>query len=336
MPAQGFSKSSELVRNVLLEDFTAANIIVDSEDFDPNEISGSNWASPVVSSIISLVNNFSKMEDKESFKELLKKIVSKKGFDPNKADNGGDTVLMHIAKKKEYAFLMPIICKNCTLNLDRKTYVGKTALDIAKRYENEEFINAINEYMKSTDFYKGMPVKHCGIKKDYAHEVKPKEKKPIDVSDAFTREQKLNPVSSFWALKAFLEKNYDKCLEIISDEKFNPNEKNNWEEPFLTSLIYYSQDNRVEYDEEKFKDIASAIISKNEFNVNVIDANGDSVIMASMYFTKLKWLTKKLYISCKVNPGIVNDLGLNLRGIAKNMGAEEFLNRMSLQVAETN
>ena len=319
---------SKLLKAMIMEDYKDAMDIVTDENFDPNEKT-KTWDSPVISAMITILTGTKNKDINQDAKAVFKAITSNKKFDPNTCDREKETALMHVARNKRFSWLAPFLLDCPNINLFAKNYLGRTALDIAAGVENSIVRDLILAYsMKFT--VKHLPKKKVGIKK----------KKPTasqttqvtvsgnilnNIEAAFYPEAKENPVSLYNLVKYFIKGNYDECLRIVKDVHFNPNECDRWDEPALSSLIYYAQDSTVTYDTEKFKEIAKEIINNRQFDVNAIDADCNTILMVAMGFPKLDWLVRELFKISSARIDVVNDMGENLSTIAEKCGNSELL-----------
>lgn len=333
---------SHLLRSIIVDDYASAIDVITSDDFNPNE-TNSSWKAPVITAIINVVSNLAeKKKEDNGLKEILKEIVRNKNFDPNVVDATGETCLMHIARHPEFNWLVPFILNTNKVNVTIKNQMGKDALNIAESNENKTLADILLNVKINND-RKGLPKKRVGIKKKAMVTMTPPNKKGNDnildkLEKAFCDNQKINPVSLYSLIKAFFQGDYTTCIQIARDVNFNPNECDRWEEPALSSLIYYSQDANVNYDESMFKRIVDVIIENKRFDVNALDADCNTTLMVSMGFPKLKWLTEKLFNIQSARLDILNDCGQNLREIAESCGNGEFYNRLvmkSFEMAES-
>ena len=332
---------SRLLRSLIVEDFAEANNIITSDKFNPNE-TNMTWQAPVLTAIITIFgkgnvvkkDSENKLYDNKNFRELLKDITKHKDFDPNVVDAEGETILMHIARNSNFNWLVPFILCNKKLDLSIRNFRKRDAIEIAEKTGNTVLADILIAH-KARDF-RGMPKKR---------ERKKKEAKVINmlsnynilerIEFAFDDNVKMNPVSLYNLLVNFFKGRYSYCIQIIKDVNFNPNECDKWEEPVLSSLIYYSQDANVKYDEDEFKKIVDAIIELPRFDVNALDADCNTTLMISMGFPKLKWLTEKLFSINHARLDIINDCGENIKEIANKCGNGEFYNSLIEKVFET-
>ena len=332
----GIPLISQLLRSIIVEDYAKSISIITDKDFNPNECNAS-WGAPVLTSIITVLSdNNTKIIDNKSFKEILKEIAKHKDFDPNKVDSEGETILMHMARRPKFNWFAPFILCNKKVDLEIKNFRKATAIDIAEKNGNTVLADILLGYNGRN--HDGMPKKRVGIKKS-AKSVNICSNVPIleRIEYAFEDDAKKNPVSLYNLLVNFFKGNYSFCIQIIKDVNFDPNEHDKWEEPALSSLIYYSQDANVEYDENEYKKIVDAIISLPRFNVNALDADCNTAMMVAMGFPKLRWLTEKLFNIASSRIDITNDQGETIRTIAKSCGNEEFyddLIKKSFQTVE--
>lgn len=327
---------SQLIRAIIVEDYATAIEVITDEKFNPNETNES-WHAPVLTAIINIVTTTEKFNDVESLKEVLKEIVKHKDYDPNIVDYEGETVLMHIARHPSFNWIVPLIISTNKVDTKIKNFMHYTALDIAERYDNPVMVDILLSL--NTDYSKGQPVKIKGLKKVTSIKVSSDENSNIleKIDWSFEEEQKVNPISLFNLLTSFFKGEYDTCIQIVRDVNFNPNECDKWDEPLLSSLMYYSQDSKAVYNEDMFKKIVDCIISNRKFDVNAINADCNTVLMVAMGFPKLKWLAEKLYNIQSARLDVMNDCGETIRDIANNCGNGDFYNhliRKSFEMAE--
>jgi hypothetical protein len=195
--------------------------------------------------------------------------------------------------------------------------MNKTAVDIAIHNDNSAMADLlmIHRLKKKSSH---LPKKIAGLKKRPVVDKEVSIDMVNRVEHAFNGDAKDNPFSLYWVLVNFFKHEYDECVRIISDVHFDPNEADRWGEPALTSLIYYSQDSNFKYDEEGLKKVAMAIVNHRMFNVNAMDADCNTVLMVSMSFKRLNWLTRELFKISSAKIDHVNDMGEDLKQIAKN------------------
>ena len=321
---------SLLMRAIIIEDYASAIDIISAKDFDPNERTKA-WNAPIVSALINLLGGVKSFHDKQAVKEIFKGIVTNEKFDPNLVDSEGYTVLMHIAERSEFNWLAPFILLKKGVNLSLKSYTNHDVFSISERKKNKVLLDILLTYNGTHS--KGMPKKRAGIKpiaKVTSTEVPIGSKRnPVNrIEFAFSEEQKDNPVSLYWLLYYFLSKDYDNCLKVVNNVHFDPNENDKWGEPVISSLMYYSQDKDVNYDEEKYKEIAKAIMSNRKFDMNALDADCNTPIMIAMGYQRLHWLVKELFKFSSTRIDIMNDQGETLKDIAKYSGNENFFNEL--------
>ena len=319
MENKGIPTISLLMRAMILGDYKEALVMVTDKDFNPNETTRS-WNTPIISAIMTVLNGTKFNVDNNEFREVFKKIISNENFNPNIVDSENETVIMKVVRMKEFVWLAPLLLDVKGIDLTIKNYLGLTALDLATRCKNTIVADLIMAHNAKTP-PKGSPKKISGIKKKKTVASIITGKAVLDkIEMAFTQEQKDNPLSLYNLVKFFLLGNYDECIRIVNHVHFNPNETDRWEEPVLSSLIYYSQDQDVTYDEEKFKVIVNAITHNRHFDVNSLDSDCNTPLMVAMGFTRLDWLVKELFRISSARIDIRNDMGEDLKDIAEKCG----------------
>lgn len=328
---------SQLLKSIIVEDYASAIEIISSDKFNPNE-TNETWHAPVLSAIITVISNMDKFDDKNALKEILKEIVKHKDFDPNIIDDEGETVIMHIARHSSFNWLVPFMINTGKIDVSIKNFMHFDAIEIAEKCGNSVLADMLLT-LKAND-HKGQPRKREGIKKiKKATSIRmyPTNNKTIleRIEAAFTPDVKKNPVSLYNLLISFFKGDYDTCIQIVKDVNFNPNECDRWDEPALSSLMYYSQDSKIEYDEYMYKKIAECIISNPRFSVNALDADCNTVLMVAMGFPKLKWLAEMLFKIQSARLDVMNDLGQTIREIAEDCGNGEFYNNLIRKTFET-
>lgn len=329
---------SQLLRLLILENYDEALELVKSDKFNPNG-TNTSWHAPVLSAVISVLSNAEKSLEKEGLKTVMKEIAKHKDLDPNIIDAEGETIIMHIARHPQFNWFAPFLMNNQKLDISIKNFMHKDAIDIAFACGNQTLADILLPLkMKGC---KGLPKKRVGVKKTIKF-TKPTEvngagrKNILDrIEKAFDPDKKKNPVSLYALLTSFFLGEYSTCIQIVKDVNFNPNECDRWEEPALSSLIYYSQDAHVTYNEEMFKKIVDAFIQNKRFNVNALDADCNTILMVAMGFPKLKWLTEKLFNIQSARLDVINDSGETIRQIADNCGNGEFYNHLVRKSFET-
>ena len=317
MEDKSISIISLLLRAMIIGDYKNALDFVENDKFDPNEKTKTCEA-PILTALITVLSCMKKFECGPDAKKVFLKIIKNEKFNPNEIDTERETVLMHIARtRNQFEWMIPYILENEKTDVTIKNYMNKTAVDIALQHDN----NAMAELMMIHRLKKKsshLPKKIAGLKKKPVVDKEASLTMVNRVEYAFSGEAKDNPFSLYWVLVNFFKHENDECERIINDIHFYPNETDKWEEPALTSLIYYSQDSSFKYDEEGLKKVAMAIVNHRRFNVNAIDADSNTVLMVCMSFKKLNWLTRELFKISSANINHVNDMGEDLKQIAKN------------------
>ena len=326
---------SKLLKAMIVEDYKGAMDIVSDEDFNPNEKT-KTWEAPVISALLTVLINSKNKELPTEAKAVFKAIISNKSFNPNEVDKENETILMHIARNRNFSWLAPFVLDCPSIDLYVKNYMGRTALDIANNTGNIIVRDLIIAY--NTNIMRDhLPKKREGIKKKKKQAAKVTVSSSIlnNIEMAFSDEAKNNPVSLYNLIKYFIKGNYDECLRIVKDVHFNPNESDRWDEPALSSLIYYSQDSTVIYDAVKFREIALGIINNRMFDVNALDADCNTVLMVAMSFPKLNWLVRELFKISSARIDVINDMGEDINAIAEKCGNSELLSDMIRRNYET-
>lgn len=327
---------SQLLKAIIVDNYALAIDIITREEFDPNETNDS-WKAPVLTAIVNVLSTTCKYKDMTALKEILQMIVDNKKFDPNLKDSCGDTVLMHIARYKSFNWLVPIILNTGKVDLSIENYMHHDVLYIAEKTGNNVMLDTLLLFKHQQ--YKRLPKKRAGIKKKKTTAIIFNIKNcdiVKKIENAFRPEQKKKNASLYNLLMCFFRGEYDTCIQIVRDPDFDPNETDLWEEPALSSFIYYSQDSKVEYDEEMFKKIVEIIVSNKKFDVNAIDSECNTVLMVAMGFPSLKWLAEMLFDIQSARIDIINDSGENIRKIAERCGNGAFYNHLIRKAYETS
>lgn len=325
---------SLLLKAMIVEDYASAIDIITKKDFNPNE-TNKTWNSPILSAMIDIMaDELKNVKDEKSLRTVMKEIAKHKDFNPNITDVEGETIMMHIARHSDFNWLAPFILMANNFDINIKNFMHRDAISLAEKCGNHALVDVLLTYKAQNIKHDGMPKKIKGLKK-IKTVVPPNTNVLQKIEGAFYEEAKKRPTSLYNLLAAFFKGDYTTCIQIVRDVNFNPNEMDKWDEPVLSSLIYYSQDANVEYDEEMFKTIASIIISLPRFDVNALDCDCNTVLMVSMGYPKLKWLTEKLFNISSARLDVLNDMGEGIREIAENCGNEDFYNHLIRKSFET-
>ena len=159
----GIPVLSRILRALIVDDYATAIELVTDKGFNPNEKSVSTGM-PVISAVINLFGNLSKVEDRNAFKTILNEVVKHPDFDPNITDKYGETVLMHIAKHKDFNWLLPFVLAHNNIDFDAKNFMKKDVVKIAESCGNNVFVNVVL-MRKGQGNHIGLPKKRVGIKK---------------------------------------------------------------------------------------------------------------------------------------------------------------------------
>lgn len=327
---------SQLLKAIIVEDYASAVNIIENENFNPNE-KNSSWGAPIVTAMVTVLSGDKKLQEKKNFREIFTSLIRHKDFDPNVVDSEGETVLMHIARHPEFNWMVPLLLSTKGIDLSIVNFRKMNAIQIAEAFGN----NVLADILIGFKAERGgihLPKKRVGIKAKQAKVIGINNNNSIileRIEYAFYNSEKNKPISLYALLVNFFKGNYDECIQIVKDVNFNPNECDKWEEPVLSSLIYYSQESTTKYDEESFKKIVDAIISLPKFDVNAIDADCNTTLMVSMGYPKLQWLTEKLFNISSARLDIINDMGENIKNIANNCGNGDFYNHLVMKSFET-
>ena len=326
---------SRIMRAMILEDYTQALDLVTSEEFDPNQRT-KTWDSPIISAIITITEGMTHKKPLDDMKKVIQTIIKHENYNPNAVDAENETTLMRVARSKEFCWVAPMLLEKKFIDVNIKNYLGRTALDIAVMCNNSVVRDVLMVY-KVKDCTLKQPKKITGLKKrNKATVVTVNNTNVLDkIENAFENDRKDDPFSLYNLVKNFLKGNYEECMRIATNVHFDPNEFDRWGEPALSSLVYYSQDANVTYDEAKFKEIASAIINNRQFDVNSLDADTNTPLMVAMGFPKLDWLVKSLFRISSARIDIKNELGEDLKEIANKCGNGALYDEMIRRSYET-
>ena len=314
---------SRLMRAVILEDYNEADTILSDDSFDPN-MKNKTWGAPVLTALINVMSGVDKIQNTNALKALFKRIAQHPKFDPNIKDDGGETVLMHIARSGLYNWLVPFIMLNKNVDLTAQNFMHLDVMQIANRANNTAMLEVLLTHKRMN--HRGLPKKIVGLAKKNKTINNTTFINKLDV--AYSSFAKVEQFSMYNVLKNFLEGKYDEAYKIVTDEEFDPNETNRWDEPAITNFIYVSQDKDCKYDEEQFRKIISAIVKRDEFDVNFQDADLNTPLMVSMQFNKLHWLTELMFGKPDVKLDLINSCGLTLLGVAIQANEREFYNHL--------
>ena len=326
---------SRIMRAMILEDYSQALDLINSEEFDPNQKT-KTWDAPIISAIITITEGMKHKKPIAEMKNVIQAIISHKDYNPNAVDAENETTLMKVARNKEFCWIAPMLLEIKSIDLSVKNYLNRTALDIATMCNNTIVTDLLMAYNLKTSAIR-QPKKISGIKKRKKETVVTVNNTNVldKIENAFENDRKSEPFSLYNLIKNFLKGNYDECIRIATDVHFDPNEFDRWGEPALSSLIYYSQDANVSYDESKLKEVVSAIINNRQFDVNSLDADTNTPLMVAMGFPKLDWLVKELFMISSARIDIKNDMGENLRDIAEKCGNGVLYDEMIRRSYET-
>lgn len=313
---------NQLIDAVTSLDYEKANQIVEDDWFDPN-FTVMPSGMPIATYILEMSGSIHK-NSLEEHKKLITKIVRLPQFNPNKRLDtfSGETMLMRIAKNPEYNWLIDEILHNRKLNIFEEDYGGNTALMTAVSYDNRECERRIMDFI--------------GRGKDDDRSMMPKKKKATmttlpngefinRVETGFNDGEKIGDNTLYSLIKNFMWQKYDKCIDIIKSSDFNFNSTDRWGEPSFHSVIYFANLPGVKYDEDGFKKVAEAFMSRADFDVNALDCDCNTIPMVTASIPRMKWLLELLISKChNIDMSIRNDVGMTLEEIATRNGISIF------------
>ena len=154
---------SKLLKAMILEDYVDAMDIVTDEKFDPNEKTKS-WGAPIISALITVLYGEKSKNLSADAKAVFKAIISHKDFNPNLTDRENETIMMEIARGKDFNWLAPFLLNCKDIDLSIKNYMGRTALDIASFSKNTVIRDILMTY-NIKEVAKYQPKKTVGRKK---------------------------------------------------------------------------------------------------------------------------------------------------------------------------
>ena len=309
-----------LVESILNNNIAHAILMACDDKFDPNETTKSGQTM-LVAIIQKIRMECPSMLYDEAFKSFISIIIDHKNYEPNKRGTMNETPLMTLCRYPECSWVVKMLLEHPDININLKSRFGHTAEDIARNNDNKEALKLFKKPSQKRKY-------HIIV----AKRRKPSEVKTLrnsamlkHIEGAFREGQKVSEISAYWLIKHFLREDYEKALMIAKAEDFNAKEEDYWGEPVIYSLLYYSQDSKTEYDEEWLKKIVDALLSHKTFNINQTDADGNNLLMVSIQFKKLNWLSEKLMNRPDLNVDIKNAMGYKLIDIASSSHQEEFL-----------
>ena len=129
-------------------------------------------------------------------------------------------------------------------------------------------------------------------------------------------------------LNAILANDYASAINIITDKDFNPNEVSEfWGTPIITGLVIALS--LTENDLIAVKEILTGIIANKNFNPNIMDSEGETVLMHIAKHKKFNWLVPVIFNTGKVDLSIKNFMHHDLFHIAKTHNNNEMLEIIS-------
>ena len=307
---ENINSLSKLVITTVIEDYETTNKILNDKSFNPNELCGC-LHQPSLSAILFAIQNLQTIREPKRFKLVLETIAKHKDFDPNIQDLDGNTPLMHAAKYKTYNWLSKIIADNEKTDLKIVNNANKTAVDVALAYKNYDFLISVGA-KKCIDNGLLVQAKKNMAKKKKNYNIL----KVIDESYIFKTTNKPIDELAYNLLTSFFNGKYKECENIIEDKNFNPNACDLHKEPIVTSFIYYSQDYAAEYDYKELQKLLIKIINLPSFDINATDVDNNTILMTSMSFPKMEWLTNELFKSDKIDFDCINTYGYGIEDAA--------------------
>ena len=108
-------------------------------------------------------------------------------------------------------------------------------------------------------------------------------------------------------IKAVVVEDYASAIDIITSDKFNPNEVNkSWGAPVLSALINIIGTSDKYKDKEILKTIFEEIVNHKDFDPNVVDAEGDTIMMYIARHPSFNWLVPFIMNTGKVDITVKN------------------------------
>ena len=301
---ENISYTQDLINKICDGDYESAMNVIDEEGFDPNdEVEFMHM--PIATYLSELCCDLPEKE-RESVERIIYKIIDHEKFDVNKIDDTHSeyTLLMRLAREEGLHNILDKILERSDVDYCVRNSKNVSAMDLALSYGNYDFIDKIRPKIMPT---KNLPSLYM-VPNSYMFHY---------LERGFEDNKKEGGITLYNLVKNFILKRYDKCIEIISSEKFNMKETDRWGEPPLQCLVYFSQYIGMDYDIDAFKEIVNTFISRKDFNVNELDFDLNTLPMIVATFPKLNSLNDMLFKLCVVDTSVKNGSGLTIFDIAE-------------------
>ena len=122
-------------------------------------------------------------------------------------------------------------------------------------------------------------------------------------------------------LKAIIVEDYASAIEIVTSDKFNPNETNeSWHAPVLTAIVCVLSTTDKITDQTNLKEILKEIVKNEKFNPNILDTEGETVLMHIARHPSFNWLVPFIMNTGKVDITVKNFMHRDAIEIAESEG----------------
>lgn len=119
-------------------------------------------------------------------------------------------------------------------------------------------------------------------------------------------------------IRAIIVEDYATAIEVITDEKFNPNETNeSWHAPVLTAIINIATTTEKFNDVESLKEVLKEIVKHKDYDPNIVDYEGETVLMHIARHPSFNWIVPLIISTNKVDTKIKNFMHYTALDIAE-------------------
>ena len=127
-------------------------------------------------------------------------------------------------------------------------------------------------------------------------------------------------------LRSIIIGDYATALKTVKDNSFNPNDTHlSWGAPVMSAIINVIGDSSLIANKKEFKDVVVNILRHDNFNPNMTDNEGDTILMHIAKHPSFNWAVPYILSNPKTDITIKNFTHRNANNIASICGNTEFI-----------